>query len=222
MTAIRQGVIEGTGRLHQSPTLVVLGQGHLKRQGLDIELSDYSGGDAGVKLLAADELDVAAVGPGLFFYEEWNPERPMIMVADQGQLGSHGSGGAIVARKALVDSGELNSDFASLRGKRIGLCSQRGNHDWLTLASALRQGGLTFDDVEIVKSDFGPERHRHLIEGTVDVSTVARPSSLVEGREAGAFVVWKWAGEAQPGHQQFAVTFSHRFWTERPAEAQRY
>ncbi|HEY3117646.1 MAG TPA: ABC transporter substrate-binding protein, partial [Chloroflexota bacterium] len=221
MAPIRLGVVGGTGRLHQSPTLVAVGQGHFARQGLDVEVSDYSGGDAGVKLLGADKLDVAAVGPGLFFYKEWSPERPMVMVADQGQLGPGRGGGAIVARKSLVDSGEL-SDFASLRGQRVGLCSQRGNHDWLTLAAALRLGGLTFDDIEIVISDFGEQRHRHLLDGCVDVSTVGRPSSLVEGREAGAFVVWKWANEAQPGRQQFAVTFSHQFWTERPAEAQRY
>ena len=38
----------------------------------------------------------------------------------------------------------------------------------------------------------GDERHRALADGTIDLTSVGRPQSIAEGREAGAFVVWKY------------------------------
>lgn len=56
----------------------------------------------------------------------------------------------------------------------------------------------------------------------IDVATVGRLSSIVEGRDSGAFALWKHEYEVRPGRQQRTVMFSHRFWTERPDEARRY
>ncbi len=220
MARVRLGVIQGTGRLYAGPTLVGVGQGYFAEQGLEVEVRQVEG-RAGISMLAAGELDVAPLGPGFYFYSDWSPERPMVMVADQGQMRQGRGSGAIVARPALVESGALK-DFADLRGKRIGISRDRGDHDWLTFAAALRRGGLTFEDVELVTTDFGDARHKALAAGTIDVSTVGRLSSIMEGRDAGAFVAWKPEYEVQPGRQQFAVMFSHRFRTEQPDDARRY
>ena len=218
--AIQLGVIQGTGRLYAGPTLVALGQWYFARQGLDVEIKQVDG-RAGIAQLASGGLDVAPLGPAFYFFHDWTPEAPMVMVADQGQLRPGRGSGAIVARPSLVESGALR-DFSDLRGKRIGISHDRGDHDWLTFAAALRRGGLTFDDVELVPCDFGDARHKALANGTVDVSTVGRLSSILEGRAAGAFVAWKPEYEVQPGRQQFAVMFSHRFRSAHPDQAGRY
>ena len=127
----------------------------------------------------------------------------------------------MVARPELVEQGMLR-DYADLRGKRIGLSSRRGHHDWMTVASALRRGGLTFDDVEVVTVAMGEERHRALADGTIDLTTVGRPQSIAEGRDAGAFVVWKYDYDIQPGRQAWSVIFGHRFRSEHPEAASRY
>ncbi len=220
MARVRLGVIQGTGRLYAGPTLLGVGQGYFAKQGLDIEVQQVEG-RAGIRMISSGELDVTPLGPGFYFYSDWSPERPAVMVADQGQLREGRGSGAIVARPELVESGQLR-DFADLRGKRIGISHDRGDHDWLTFAAALRLGGLTFDDVELVPTDFGDARHKALGAGTIDVSTVGRLSSIMEGRAAGAFVAWKPEYEVQPGRQQFAVMFSHRFRTEQPDDARRY
>ncbi len=220
MATVRLGVIQGTGRLYAGPTLVGVGQGYFAKQGLEIEVQQVEG-RAGIAMLATGELDVAPLGPGFYFFSDWSPAQPMVMVADQGQMRPGRGSGAIVARPALVESGALK-DFPDLRGKRIGISGDRGDHDWLTFAAALRRGGLTFDDVELVTTDFGDARHKALAAGAIDVSTVGRLSSIMEGRAAGAFVAWKQESEVQPGRQQFAVMFSHRFRTEQPDAAQRY
>jgi NitT/TauT family transport system substrate-binding protein len=220
MAGVRLGVIQGTGRLYAGPTLVGVGRGYFAKQGLDIEVRQVEG-RAGITMLASGELDVAPLGPGFYFFHDWTPERPMVMVADQGQMRPGRGSGAIVARPALVESGALR-DFPDLRGKRIGISRDRGDHDWLTFAAALRRGGLTFDDVELVTTDFGDARHEALADGTIDVSTVGRLSSIMAGRDAGAFVAWKHEYEVQPGRQQFAVMFSHRFRSEQPVDAAHY
>jgi NitT/TauT family transport system substrate-binding protein len=172
-------------------------------------------------MLAANELDVSPQGPSLEFWRAWDPARPFVMVADHGSMRDGRGSGAVVARASLVQEGQLN-DFADLRGKRIGLSPDRGDHDWLTFDAALRLGGLTFDDVEVVTVDFGGARHEALENGTIDLATVGRLQSIVEAKEAGTFLVWKYDYEIRPGRQHRALVFGHRFWTEYPDEAGRY
>src|SRR5207249_4277365 len=76
--------------------------------------------------------------------------------------------------------------------------------------------------VEVVTMDFGGARHDALANGTIDLATVGRLQSIIEAKEAGTFVVWKHDYEIRPGRQHRALMFSHRFWTERPDEAERY
>lgn len=220
MGQVKLGIIGGTGRLYAGPTLVGVGKGYFKDEGVDVDIVEVVG-RTGLDMLGSNELDVTPLGAGLYFYNNLNPERPMKVVADQGQQRPGRGSGAIVARPSIVEGGELR-DFADLRGKRVGLSPDRGDHDWLTFANALRRGGLTFDDVEIVTIDFGDARHKALEAGAIDVSTVGRLQSIIEGRKAGAFVPWKHEYEVEPGRQQFAVLFSHRFWSERPDDARRY
>ncbi len=215
---IKLGMPEGL--LHAAPTLVALGRGYFERDGLDVQALNAGSHYFSIPAIASGEMDVSPQGPLLDFFRAWDPKRPMIWVADQGSVRAGHGEAAIVARTALVESGALK-DYADLKGKRIGLSHVRGDHDWMTLGAALRQGGLTFDDVEIVICDFGEERHRALAEGRIDLATVGRLRSQRQGRESGAFVVWRHEHEFRE-RQERAITFSFRFWTERPDEAQRF
>ncbi len=221
MAKIVLGIPEGTGRIYAGPTLVALGRGYFRDADLELEVVESGGRRGSIPMLAAGELDVSPQGPSLEFFRAWDPERPIIMAADHGSMRPGRGTGAIVARSELITTGALR-DYADLRGKRLGLSPLRGHHDWLTFATALRRGGLTFADVEIVTCDFGGGRHEALANGTIDLATVGRPSSIAEGRDAGLFDVWKHEYEVRPGRQQRMVMFGHTFWSTRPEEAQRY
>lgn len=218
MAPIRLGINSGTGRVYAGPSLIALSRGYFADQDLQIEQVPSGGRRGTIPMVAEGELDVAPQGMSLELAQAWDPNRPMVMSADHG---SGGGSGSIVARPVLVESGQLR-DFADLRGKRIALSPIRGDHDWWTFACALKQGGLTMDDVDVVICDFGDGRHRALAEGTIDLATVGRPSSIEEGRRSGAFVVWKRSSEVEPPRQGRTVLMSYPFWSERRDEACRY
>jgi NitT/TauT family transport system substrate-binding protein len=183
---------------------------------------ETGGRRATIPLLVSGELEAGAQSPTYEFFQSWDPVRPLVMVADHGSVREgRGGAGGIVARPDLVASGVLR-DFADLKGKRVGLSPRRYDHDWVTVSEALERGGLTVDDIEVVTMSFGDVRHEALVKGEIDLTTVDRPASIKEGKESGAFVVWKHEYEIRPGRQQRVVMFSHRFRNERPDEAQRY
>ncbi|MBM2809446.1 MAG: transporter, substrate-binding protein, aliphatic sulfonates family [Chloroflexi bacterium] len=222
MTSIKVGMNGGTAKIYAGVTLVGIGRGYFKRQGLDIEVLETGGRRDSIPMLASDELDVTAQGPNLEFFQAWKPNGSIVMVADHGAAKpGRGGAGGIVARPELVTSGQLR-DFSDLRGKRVALSPRKYDHDWFTICSALELGGLTVDDIQVVTIGMGGGRHEALADGSIDVTTVDRPASIKEGAETGAFVVWKHEYEVRPGRQQRAVVFGHRFRTERPDEAQRY
>jgi NitT/TauT family transport system substrate-binding protein len=202
MDPIRVGVL---GRLNAGPTLVALGRGYFAEQGLAVDAVDVAG-DTGMTMLAEGQLDAGALRPSLYFYRAWRADRPMALVADQGRYVAGRPGGAIVARPSLIEEGALR-DYADLRGKRIGLSPDKGDHDWLTIAAALRRGGLSWDDVEVVECDYGALRHQALAAGTIDVSTVSKAASIAEGRAAGAYLPFKFENDVEDGNQQWAVMF---------------
>ncbi|MPZ13031.1 MAG: hypothetical protein GEU73_01160 [Chloroflexi bacterium] len=208
------------GKLHAAPTLVALGLNCFKHHGLEVEAMNAGAHTRSIPAIANNEVDVSPQGPLLGFCQAWDPAHPMVMVADQGSVKPGRGEGAIVARTALLESGQLR-DYPDLKGKRIGLSAIRGDHDWLTFNAALRKGGLSLDDVEIVICDFGEQRHRALAEGRIDAATVSRLGSQMRGREDRAFGIWKREHEFRE-RQERAITFSHRFWTERPDDGYRF
>ncbi|HEY3115781.1 MAG TPA: ABC transporter substrate-binding protein, partial [Chloroflexota bacterium] len=175
MAAIRVGVNNGTGKIYANVTLSTFGRGHFKRHGLDVELVELGGRREMVPLLAKDELEVASQGPSYEFFAALDPQKPMVMAADHGSAREgRGGAGGIVARPDMIQSGKLR-DFKDLRGKRIALSPKKYDHDWVTIGAALKRGGLTFDDVQVVTMDFGGGRHEGIVNGTIDIATVDRP-----------------------------------------------
>jgi NitT/TauT family transport system substrate-binding protein len=221
MENVRVGVHRQRGRLRYGPTLVALDKGYFAESGLDVELVTSGGRRGTIPALVAGELDVSPQSPSLDFFRAIDPKKPIKIVADHGVIKPGRGSGAIVARKSLVDSGRLR-DYEDLKGLRIGLSPVEGDHDWLSFDTALKNGGLSFADVEMVTVDFGGKRHRALEDGLVDVATIGNPDSIAAGRDKGAFVPWKFEHELRPGRQQRAVMYGYGFWHDRPDAARNY
>ena len=207
MDKIRVAILTGVTRLSGAPTLVAQGQGYFADQDLDVEFVG-SHGDHAMEMVCTDEIDVAAMRPSLYFYRDWDQARPAALMADGGRLLPGKGGGAIVARPALIADGKLH-DYQDLRGLRIGLSPDKGDHDWLTIATALRKGSLDWDAVEVVECDYGDGRHEALAKGAIDVTTVSNAKSVTQGQATGAFLPWKYENDVEAGRQAAAIIFSH-------------
>jgi NitT/TauT family transport system substrate-binding protein len=100
----------------------------------------------------------------------------------------------LCARKALIDSGELTPDFASLRGKRVGMelsdGKMRPEPDWIIVHRALERGGLTWNDVRVVETPHGATTTELLAQGAVDIVNMPRPRAVVLGEERGLIQRW--------------------------------
>lgn len=221
MEKVRVGVHGKRGSLRYGPTLIALDRGYFAENGLDIELVASGGRRGTIPALVAGDLDVSPQSPSLDFFRALDPQKPIKIVADHGVIKPGRGSGAIVARKSLVDTGRLR-DYEDLKGLKVGLSPVEGDHDWLSFETALKKGGLSFGDVEMVTVDFGGERHRALEEGIVDVATIGNPDSIAAGRDKGAFVPWKYEHELRPGRQQRAVMYGYGFWHDRPDAARNY
>lgn len=221
MQPITVGIV-GANRITVGPTVVASEMGCFREEGLDVQLVEAGGRRESIPKLMTGDLDVCLAGPTVaHFYRIWRSDAPIALVADQGSLQPGHASHALVARTALLEGGMLES-YADLRGKKLGMSGERGDHDWLDFASALRRGGLTYDDVEVVTVGYGEDRHQALADGTIDLTTMGRQRNLDRGREAETFGVWKFDYEVTPGRLTRAVMFSHRFREERPEEARRY
>src|SRR5688572_9393117 len=114
---IKLGLPEGL--LHAAPTLVDISRGYLDCYGVDVQPLNASSHYFSIPAIASGEMDVSPQGTLLDLFRAWDPEHPMIWVADQGSVRAGHGEAAIVARPALVEAGAL-ADFADLKGKRIG------------------------------------------------------------------------------------------------------
>ena len=222
MQPITVGILGGANRVSMGPTVVASEMGYFRDEGLDVHLVEAGGRRESIPKLTAGDLDVGIQGPTVaHFYNVWRPDAPIALVADQGSLQPGHWAHFLAARTELLNRGMLR-DYSDLRGKILGMSAERGDHDWVDFGSALRRGGLTYDDVEVVTVGFGDDRLQAFADGTIDLTTMGRQVNLAQGRETGTFEVWKYDHEVTPRRLVRGVMFSHKFRQERPEEAGRY
>jgi NitT/TauT family transport system substrate-binding protein len=124
------------------------------------------------------------------------------IVADKGQDPSHDwDFSALVLRKALIDSGQVK-DYADLKGLKL-VTSGRGNSPEVSLATALKKGGLTLQDINYSQMGF-PDMVTALGTGAIDGGIMIEPfvSRVVSD---GSGVRFRGNVDIMGGDQQVAV-----------------
>src|SRR5262249_1409511 len=113
---------------------------------------------------------------------------------------------ALAISKADAESGRMK-DYADLRGKSIALPS-KGTASQILIDQALRTGGLTLADAEIVEISF-PDMTTGLNNRALDVALQIDPL-LPLGEAQGLLVPWKRAADIYPGQQIAAIMYGPR------------
>jgi NitT/TauT family transport system substrate-binding protein len=200
-----------TARIIFAPLFIGVARGYFRDAGIEVSISEPP--DHPWSAVANDEADC---GAGFVDYCVAPKYRGRIKAVAVHEQFRHGHGlTALLGRRVLVDQGALG-DYASLRGKTIGLLGGRGD-DYLAYYGALRQGGLTIDDVHVVPVPHaGAERERALRNGEIDLMIGRRPRHVVEEVREGLVSVWKVGDEVHPDLQARYIVYSTRFMHDRP------
>jgi NitT/TauT family transport system substrate-binding protein len=177
-------------------------RGYFKAEGVDLEIQRYQTLVNMVPPLTSGDLQIASGALAASLFNAAARGLAVHVVADKGQTFSpEWDYQALVIRKDLVDSGTVK-DYQDLRGLKL-VTSGRGNSNEVTLAAALRRGGLTLQDVDFAQMGF-PDMVAAFASGAVDGAIVVEPfvSRIVSD---GTGVRWKSTLDILGRNQQLGV-----------------
>jgi len=185
------------------PLFIAAEEGYFAEEQLRVEFVKMNRSAQAVPLLIEGQLDVltGTLTPALLNAIARGAR--IRLVADKGYLDPAGCDyNALVARRALVDAGELNGPTA-LRGRRIVM--EPNEFRGYFVETLLRQSGLTLSDVRPVDIPDAAMMDA-FAQGSVDVAATAEPwiTRLVR---TGQVVVWKPAQQVVPGFQVGAILY---------------
>ncbi|MFQ5924492.1 MAG: ABC transporter substrate-binding protein [Dehalococcoidia bacterium] len=124
-------------------------EGYFAEQGLEVEFVKFSASPQAIPLLAQGDLDVSAGGGSASMMNAIGQNINLRIVAGRESAPSDCESVALMVRRDLYDSGELDT-VAEIRGRTVAIPFTASLADF-TLAKILEADGLTPDDVEITK-----------------------------------------------------------------------
>jgi len=205
--------------LMYAPFFIAEEEGYFAEQALQVEFVRMTKSEAAIPILVQGELDVLAAIPKVGLLNAMARGAKIKFVADMGYNPATGcTSNALVARRALVEAGELDSP-AQLQGRRIATISRASFANY-RLEKVLNTAGLTLEDVEIV---IVPIRARldAFEKGTIDVSWLGEPW-LTRILQAGHTVLWMPVQQVIPNLQLGVIVYGPSLLDENPEAGRRF
>jgi NitT/TauT family transport system substrate-binding protein len=196
-----------------------LERGYFQDEGLEVELVPARGITEQVGLLATGQLHTGTGGvdPGLFNAAQREIGLKLITALVSSTEKNPG-GAALLVRKELVDSGQYQG-LSDLKGLTIAV-GTLGTTSQMHVERALRQGGLTVDDVTVVPIAC-PDMMTALGNKAVDAAWSVEPFVAI-ANSRGIAKTMTAAGEVYPGAPGVVMVISPQFAADRPEAARRY
>jgi NitT/TauT family transport system substrate-binding protein len=154
-----------------APIFIAIEEGYFNEQGLNIELLKTQISGQEIPALASGSLDVSTSVMGSNLFAAISRGLKIKIVADKGHLHPGCNYGAIMARKALFESGEV-TNIKQLKGKKVAL-SPIPVLGYI-YEKILNSGGLTLNDIEIVRMPISATVEA-LKSGAIDATSAAEP-----------------------------------------------
>jgi NitT/TauT family transport system substrate-binding protein len=193
-------------------------KGYFKAEGLDIEFIGFQTAARMIAPLGTGEIDVGGGTVGAGLYNAFSRKIGIAIVADKGSSKPGYNFSQLMVRKDLVDSGRYKT-FADLKGLKIATVA-KGTGNAATLNFALKLGGLTFKDADIVELGF-PQHVPAYANKAIDASITNEPTlTLIERRGYAVRVDKKEA--VYPNHQTAVLLYSDKFRKERAGDALKF
>jgi len=203
-----------------APVYLAIEKGFLKEEGIDLVTERFTAAARMNSAFAAGELDagVGTANAGLF--NSIAQGFDIKIVADKGQIRPGYSYEKLMARKDLVEGGQIKSpkDF---KGRKIAVLG-KGTVNSYELAKVLEHDGIGFKDVELVV--LGPAQTLQAFAGkSIDGGIIVEPWVTRATAERLAVTVANF--EDVPvlhNHQVAMIIYTGKFIRERRPAAQRF
>ncbi|MDE3076049.1 MAG: ABC transporter substrate-binding protein [Chloroflexota bacterium] len=196
---------------------IAIERGYFREEGVNIEDAGAISLDAQIPQLGTGRLDVGlnSLVPGLLnAFARGVGVRILSMAIDH----QPGRSYPIVARKELIDSGQLKS-YADLKGKTYSTTAIPSVAVY-ALDKALRLGGLKLSDVKLIALSF-PNIAVALANKQVDLAFLAEPFAT-NAIQKGIALKWKEEAEFAAGHPQSIWLGSESLLTTQRDAARRF
>jgi NitT/TauT family transport system substrate-binding protein len=185
-------------------------KGYFRDEGLSTTMTSFASAAKMIAPLGINELDVGGGTVAAGLYNAVERGINIKIVADKASVADGYEYSTLLIRKDLVDSGRFKS-LADLKGLTIATAAQGAGSE-SSLNEALKKGGLTFADVNVVYMGF-PEMFPALKNKGIDGGVVNEPTVTRAIKEG--FAVRASKDTIYPGQQTAVVLFSDAFIKKR-------
>ncbi len=196
---------------------VAQARGLFTKYGLDVQTERVGSGTDIIAFLTQGKIDVGGIAIVASTWNAWHRGMDLKIIAPGALEPMHGSPTELLVRKDLKESGQVSS-VADLRGLRLGVAGGPGSGGEYLAAKALERGGLTIQDVHIIRVS-NPEMVEALENGSIDAGILGSPFAE-QAIESGKAVTL--ARDLTPGAMTVAFVGSGKFTGDRPEVARRF
>ncbi len=202
-----------------APLYIAQEEGYFTEQELQVEFIKMTVAADSLPSLIKGDLDV--MGETIFpnFLNAIARGAKVRLVADRGYHASDGcTYNAIMARRALVEEGKLNS-ISQLKGRRVGMIQDSAISGYF-FEKVLNQANLSLNDVEKVFLPM-PLRLEAFERGAIDISTATEPwvTRLLQTRHV---AIWKPTQKLLPNFQHAILLYGPTLLEKNPEAGKRF
>jgi NitT/TauT family transport system substrate-binding protein len=190
--------------LGSGPMFLAIERGYFKEAGINVESVLFQSGAEMVASLGTGELGIGngAVSPGL--YNAWGRDIRILITADGGTLRPGYGSSWLMVRTGIADQVR---DWPDLRGRKVSASLEGSVIDFM-VRNALRQHGMTLNDVDLVRLA-SPDMLSAFQGGALDAGGTAE-AFATQITDLGLAVKWKNGSEVTPGEQYSALLMSEQ------------
>jgi NitT/TauT family transport system substrate-binding protein len=186
------------------PVYLAIERGYFKEVGVNVESVLFQSGAEMVASLGTGELGLGngALSPGL--YNAWGRDIRILVAADGGTLRPGYGSSWMMVRSGIADQ---IRDWTDLRGRKVSASVEGSVIDYM-VRQALRQHGMSLDDVDLVRLA-SPDMLSAFQGGALDAGGTAE-AFATQITDLGLAVKWKNGAEVTPGEQYSALLISEQ------------
>jgi len=192
--------------------------GLFRAEGIEVSISGFNSAAQMIAPLGIGDLDVGGGTVSAGFYNAVGRGILIRIVADQASMKPGYGYSSLMVRKDLVDLGRYRS-FADLKGMKVAIAAP-GTGTASALNEALKKGGLSYNDIEVVYIGF-PEHLAAYKNKAIDASITNEPT-MTRAIDDGAAVRVAGNDVIYPDQQTAVMFFSDDFIKNRRELGERF